>query len=61
MVQERKMSKLSVEKLKTICEHFNLALPSTSIKRKAPYMELIESMVKTCTCYNGDAPQAIHK
>ena len=42
--------KLGLPLLRTICDHFDLDVSSVSTRRKAPYIELISNLVKTCSC-----------
>ena len=42
--------KLSVNMLRLICEYFDLDVCNVPRSRKAPYMELISSLVQTCSC-----------
>jgi hypothetical protein len=48
--ESNKFKKLSVSLLRTICEHFDLDISAIKSHRKAPYIELISNMVKSCTC-----------
>lgn len=42
--------KLSVNLLRSICEYFDLDVSNIPKSRKAPYIELINSLVVTCSC-----------
>ena len=50
MCEQRKLTKLSVSMLRLICCYFDLKCESVSLKRKAPYVKLIEDLVKSCSC-----------
>lgn len=44
------LKKLSVSMLCLICEYFDLDVCNIQGSRKAPYIELISSLVQTCSC-----------
>ena len=50
MCEQRKLTKLSVSMLRLICCYFDLKCEGVSLKRKAPYVKLIEDLVKSCSC-----------
>ncbi|CAH3181872.1 unnamed protein product, partial [Porites lobata] len=50
MCEQRKLTKLSVSMLHLICCYFDLKCEGVSLKRKAPYVKLIEGLVKSCSC-----------
>ena len=50
MCKQRKLTKLSVSMLRLICCYFDLKCKGVSLKRKAPYVKLIEDLVKSCSC-----------
>lgn len=46
----KKLSNLSVSVLRSVCEHFDLAVDHIQVRRKAPYINLIKGLVESCTC-----------
>lgn len=51
MSTKNTLKKLSVSLLKQICEHFHIDTSGVSKARlKAPYINLIQDMIKSCTC-----------
>ena len=53
LVKEDKLTKRNVNTLREICEALDLEVPAEPIRRKAPYIDLIEDAVKRCTCMGG--------
>ena len=50
LVRDRKLTKLKVGMLQIICDALNLESPVPPIRRKAPYLALLEEAVKKCSC-----------
>lgn len=50
MFARKKLNKLSVAMLRMICHHFDLEVGGFSQRLKKPYIELIEEMVRQCSC-----------
>lgn len=49
MVKDKTLTKLKLAVLKLLCENLNLSMPPDQ-RKKAPYISLLEDLVKTCTC-----------
>ena len=49
MVKDKGLSKLKLGVLKLLCENLNISMPAAQ-RRKAPYISLLEDLVKTCSC-----------
>ena len=52
MVKDKSLSKLKLGVLKLLCENLNISMPADQ-RRKAPYISLLEDLVKTCSCSSG--------
>ena len=52
MHETGKLNKLSVSMLRLICSYFDLNIDGLPGKRKAPYVNLIVDLVKSCSCRN---------
>ena len=53
MVKDKSLSKLKLGVLvKLLCGNLNISMPADQ-RRKAPYMSLLEDLVKTCSCSSG--------
>ena len=52
MVKDKSLSKLKLGVLKLLCENLNISMPVDQ-RRKAPYISLLEDLVKTCSCSSG--------
>jgi len=50
MVKQDTLKGLKVVMLQTLCEQLSLDVPHPPIKRKAPYLSLLENTVKCCCC-----------
>ena len=50
MAAASKLSKFSITMLQDICKHFEIDTSKIKQKRKKPYIELLEALVKSCTC-----------
>ena len=50
LVANSKLSKFAIPMLHDICSHFELDIPTVKYKRKKPYIELLVSLVNSCTC-----------
>ena len=50
LVKDEKLSTLTLQKLKDICEHFEIDISSLNKKRKAPYITKIKDLQDQCTC-----------
>ena len=49
MVKDKSLKKLKLGVLKLLCESLNISMPAEQ-RRKAPYISLLEDLVKTCSC-----------
>ena len=45
-----KLSKFSIAMLEEICRYFELHTSTIKQKRKKPYIDLLDTYVKSCTC-----------
>ena len=45
-----KLTKLSVTILRIICSHFEMEIDNLPLRRKKPYVQLIEELVRSCSC-----------
>ena len=52
MVKDKSLKKLKLGVLKLLCESLNISMPADQ-RRKAPYISLLEDLVKTCSCSSG--------
>ena len=52
VVKDKSLSKLKLGVLKLLCENLNISMPADQ-RRKAPYILLLEDLVKTCSCSSG--------
>jgi len=50
MAAASKLSKFSVAMLQDICNNFQLDISSVTVKRKKPYIDLLTTLVKSCSC-----------
>lgn len=50
MFARKKLAKLSVSMLRTICDHFDMDIENVPQRLKKPYVEFIEKMVRSCSC-----------
>lgn len=50
MYSKNNLNKLNLDLLKNICSSLELDTSEINIKRKAPYIEKIKSVVRLCTC-----------
>ena len=50
MAAASKLSKFSISMLQDICKHHNLDTSHIKQKRKKPYLDLLDDLVKSCTC-----------
>ena len=50
MYAKNKLTKLSVPMLRIICSHFDMDTNSLPLRLKKPYVELIEEIVRSCSC-----------
>ena len=50
MAVTSKLSKFSISMLQDICKHHDLDTSQIKQKRKKPYIDLLEGLVKSCTC-----------
>lgn len=51
MAAASKLSKLSIAMLQDICRYYELDLSSIKQKRKKPYIDLLNELVSSCTCW----------
>ena len=51
MAAASKLSKLSIAMLQDICRYYELDLLSIKQKRKKPYIDLLNELVSSCTCW----------
>ena len=49
LVKENKLAKLKLGVLKVMCENLSIPVPPDR-RRKAPYISLLEDLVKNCSC-----------
>lgn len=52
LVQDNKLSKLKVGMLQIICQALSLETPVPAVRKKAPYIALLEDVVNKCSCRN---------
>jgi len=45
-----KLTKLSVPILRIICSHFEMEIDNLPLRQKKPYVQLIEELVRSCSC-----------
>jgi len=45
-----KLKRLSVALLRCMCTYFHMEVDSLPVKRKAPYIDLLNDLVKSCSC-----------
>ena len=45
-----KLSKFFVQMLRDICNYYQLVISSINIKRKKPYIDLLATLVDSCSC-----------
>ena len=50
MAATSKLSKFSIAMLQDICKHYELDTSNIKQKRKKPYIDLLDALVKSCTC-----------
>lgn len=50
MAATSKLSKFSIAMLEEICKYFELDTSTIKQKRKKPYIDLLDTYVKSCTC-----------
>lgn len=50
MVRDNTLKKLKLGMLQLLCEKFELEVPSTSQRKKAPYIALLDELVAGCSC-----------
>lgn len=50
LVKDGKLNKLKVGMLSMMCEDLDLDVPAKPVKRKAPYLQLLEDVVASCSC-----------
>ena len=56
MYATRKLTRLSISMLRLICRHFDMDIDNLSLPGKAPYIELIGNLVKTCVIVHLPPP-----
>ena len=52
MYHANKLNQLSVSMLKCICKYFDVSNEQLTVRRKAPYIALIEKLIQSCTCHD---------
>lgn len=50
LVKSKTVKKLKVALLQVLCESLELQVPSPHVRRKAPYVALLQKLVDSCTC-----------
>jgi hypothetical protein len=50
MVKKNTLKNLKVAMLQIMCQQLDLEMPKTPVRRKAPYIELLEEIVSDCSC-----------
>ena len=50
MAAASKLQKFSIAMLQDICKHYELDTSTIKQKRKKPYIDLLDKLVKSCTC-----------
>ena len=50
LYSNNKVTKLSVPIWRIICSHFEVEIDSISLKLKEPYVQLIEELMRSCSC-----------
>ena len=50
LVKSKAVKKLKVALLQVLCESLELEVPSSQVRRKAPYVALLQKLVDSCTC-----------
>ena len=50
LVKSKAVKKLKVALLQVLCESLELQVPSPQVRRKAPYVALLQNLVNSCSC-----------
>ena len=50
LVKSTAVKKLKVALLQVLCESLELQVPSTQVRRKAPYVALLQNLINSCSC-----------
>ena len=50
LVKSKAVKKLKVALLQVFCESLELQVPSPQVRRKAPYVALLQKLVSSCSC-----------
>ena len=56
MVKNSTLKSLKLGLLQLLCESFELETPTPKLRKKAPYIALLEQMVSSCSC-SGLSPK----
>lgn len=51
LVKSKGLKKLKVGLLQVLCENLELEVPTPPLRKKAPYIELLNNLVKDCSCF----------
>ena len=49
LIADSKLSKFTIQMLQDICEHFDILITDSIVKRKAPYIEGLITFGRKCT------------
>jgi len=55
LIRSQTLKNLKVGMLQILCKELGLDIPSAPVRRKAPYIHLLESLVKECSCMTSVA------
>ena len=55
MVKKGTLNNLKLGLLQLLCENFELETPAIKLRKKAPYIALLEQMVSSCSCSDPSA------
>ncbi|KAK3742847.1 hypothetical protein QZH41_004529 [Actinostola sp. cb2023] len=52
LIKNSKLTNFAISVLRKICQHFEIPVADITMRRKAPYIEMIVNFGKNCTCHD---------